>query len=86
MLDCPEYLEVLYANPVVQTEEMIVEVQQMQTIERVVEVLEIQCQDVSRHVTVPQDQEVIRQVTILPRWCLRLTRDSTEYESVVSDT
>ena len=53
-----------YANPVVQTEEKIVEVQQMQTIERVVEVLQIQCQEFIWHVTAPQIQEVIRQVTI----------------------
>ena len=52
-----------HANPVVQTEEKIVEVQQMQTIERVVEVLQIQCQEVIRQVTAPQIQEVTRQVS-----------------------
>ena len=62
MLVYPEYLDVLYAKPVVQTEEKIVEVQQVQTIERKVEVPEIQCQEVIRHVTVSQDQEV----TMLP--------------------
>ena len=86
MLVYSEYLDVMYVDPVVQTEEKIVEVQQMQTIERMLEVLEIQCQEVIRHETVSQDQEVIRQVTILPRWCLRLTSDPTVYESVVSDT
>ena len=86
MLVYSEYLDVMYADPVVQTEEKIVEVQQMQTIERTVEFLEIQCQEVMWHVTVSQDQEVVRQVTTLPRWCLRLTSDPTEYESVVSDT
>ena len=58
----------------------------MQNIERFVEVLENQRQEVIRHVTVPQDQEVIRQVTIIPRWCLALADDPTEYKSVVSDT
>ena len=75
-----------YANTVVQTEEKIVEVQQVQTIERKVEVPEIQCHKVIRHVTVSQDQEVIRQVTILPRWCLRLMSDPTECVFVDSDT
>ena len=82
LLDYPEYLDVPYANPVVQT----VEVQQVQTIERIVEVLQIQCREVIRHVTVPQVQEVMRQVTVLSRRCLRLTRDPTEYEFVASDT
>ena len=43
LLDYPEYSDVPYANPVVKTEEKIVEVQQVQTIERTVEVLQIQC-------------------------------------------
>ena len=64
LLDYPKYLDVPYANPVVQTEEKIVEVQQMQTIECIVEVLQIQFQEFVRHVTAPQIQEVIRQVTI----------------------
>ena len=58
-------------EPVVQTEEKIVKVQQVQIIERIVEVLQIQCQEVIRQVTVPQVQEVVRQVTVLPPWCLR---------------
>ena len=86
MLDFLEYLDVPYANPVVQTAEKIVEVQQVQFFERTVEVLQIQCQEAIRHMTVPQVQEVIRQVTVLPRWCLRLTRDPTEHEFVASDT
>ena len=69
-------------NSVVQTEEKIVEVQQVQTIERIVEVTELQCQEVIRHVTVSQDHEV----TILPRWCLRLMSDPTECVFVNSDT
>ena len=86
MLVYPEYLDVLYANSVVETEEKIVEVQEVQTIERVVEVPEIQCQEVISHVTVSQDQEVTRQVTILPRWCLRLMSNPTECVFVDSDT
>ena len=60
LLDYPEYSNVPYANPVVQTEEKIVEAQQVQTIERIVE---IRCQEVIRHMTVSQFQEVIRQVS-----------------------
>ena len=82
----PEYLDVLDANLVVQTEEKIVEVQQVQIIERVVEVLQVQCQEVIRHVTAPQVQEVIRQVTILSQWCLSLTSDLTECELADSNT
>ena len=48
MLNYYEYWDVLNANPVVQTEENIVQVQQMQTIELIVEVLEI------KHATAPQ--------------------------------
>ena len=58
-----EYSDAPYPNPVVQTEEKIVEVQQMQTIERTVEVLQIQGHEVIRHVTAPQSQEVTRQVS-----------------------
>ena len=62
--DYPECSDVPYANPVVQTEEKIVELQQVQFIERIVEVLQIQCWEGIRHMTVPQVQEVIRQVTV----------------------
>ena len=75
-----------HAKPVVQTEEKIVEVQQVQTMERIVEVLQIQCQEVIRHVTAPQIQEAIRQVTVFPRWCLRLMSGPTECVFVDSDT
>ena len=86
MLNYSEYSDVPYANPEVQTEEKIVEVQQVQTIERIVEVLQIQCQEVVRHVTAPQIQEAIRQVTVFPRWCLRLMSDPAECVFVDGDT
>ena len=73
-----EYLDVPYANPAMQTEEKIEEVQWVQTIERIVEVLQIECQEVLRHVTAQQSQEAIRQVTFFPRWCLRFTSDPIE--------